>query len=64
MPFKSQAQRRKFYALKSEGKMTQKTIDRWDDETPKGIPKRLKKHASFISAFKDELNRLGVSHDA
>lgn len=44
--------------------MSQATIDRWEDKTPKGIPKRLKKHASFISAFSDELNRLGVSHDA
>ena len=57
MPFKSEAQRRKFYALKGEGKMDQKTIDRWDDETPKGIPKRLKKVAS---AFFDELEKLSA----
>lgn len=42
MPFRSQAQRRKFYALKSEGKMTQRKIDEWDDETPKDIPERVK----------------------
>ena len=45
MPFQSKAQRRKFYALKSEGKMTQAKIDEWEDETPKNIPERLEKKA-------------------
>lgn len=47
MPFKSNAQRRKFYALKSQGKMTQKTIDEWEQDTPKNLPERLKKKAFF-----------------
>lgn len=40
MPFKSEAQRRKFYALKKEGKMSQREIDKWESETPKNIPER------------------------
>ena len=41
MPFKSQAQRRKFYALKREGKMTQSKIDEWEKDTPKSLPEKL-----------------------
>lgn len=44
MPFKSEAQRAKFYVLKSQGKMDQKTIDEWESHTPKEIPKKKKKH--------------------
>lgn len=41
MPFKSKAQRRKFYALKNEGKMTQAKIDEWESKTPKNLPEKL-----------------------
>lgn len=41
MPFKSKAQRRLFYALKQRGLMSQKTIQRWEDKTPKRVPERL-----------------------
>jgi len=41
MPFKSKAQRRKFYALKAEGKMDQRTIDEWEAETSGGLPEKL-----------------------
>lgn len=55
MPFKSEAQRRKFYALKSQGKMDQKTIDEWEAETPDNIPKRVTKtgaeNMNFWSGF-------------
>lgn len=45
MPFKSQAQRRKFYALEKEGKMSKETVDKWESETgkaklPEKAPKR------------------------
>jgi hypothetical protein len=50
MPFKSKAQRRKFYALKREGKMDQKTIDQWESETKGKLPERVKK------AFKQTLS--------
>ena len=43
MPFKSKAQRRKFYILKKQGKMDQKTIDEWESETPENITEKKKK---------------------
>lgn len=42
MPFKSEAQRRKFYALKERGEMSQKEIDKWEEETPDNLPERVK----------------------
>jgi len=45
MPFKSEAQRRKFYQLKGQGSMSQKTIDEWEADTPKHLPERVKKAA-------------------
>jgi len=36
MPFKSEAQKRKFRQLVSEGKMSQETYNKWCDETPGG----------------------------
>lgn len=42
MPFKSQAQRAKFAEMVKQGKMSQKTFDEWNKETPAKIPKRLK----------------------
>lgn len=44
MPFKSQAQRKKFGALVAEGKMSKETFDKWNDETgDKKLPERVKK---------------------
>ena len=42
MPFESEAQRRKFYKLKEAGLMSQRTINRWEKETPKDkkLPER------------------------
>jgi len=46
MPFRSMAQRRKFYALKAQGKMSQSMIDKWEEHTPdKKLPERLHKNA-------------------
>lgn len=42
MPFKSEAQRRKFAELVKQGKMQQKTFDEFNQETPKHIPERIK----------------------
>jgi len=42
MPFKSEAQRRKFAAMVKKGEITQKTFDEWNSETPKNIPERKK----------------------
>jgi len=49
--FKSKAQRRKFYALKAEGKMTQKTIDEFEADTPDDIPERVKTASLFSESY-------------
>lgn len=42
MPFRSEAQKRKFAELVAQGKMSQKTFDEWSRNTPKGkLPERL-----------------------
>lgn len=53
MPFKSEAQRRKFYAMERRGEISKETLDKWVAETPKGkkLPKRLKKKASLILQY-------------
>jgi hypothetical protein len=43
MPFKSQAQRAKFYQLEKEGKMSKETIAKWESETPKKLPEKVAK---------------------
>ena len=44
MPFKSQAQRRKFAQLLVEGKISNETFEEWNRETgAKKLPERLKK---------------------
>jgi hypothetical protein len=42
MPFKSEAQRRKFASMVKSGEISQKTFDEWNSETPKKIPARKK----------------------
>lgn len=42
MPFKSNAQRRKFGEMVKKGQISQKTFDEWNNETPKKIPERVK----------------------
>ncbi|NCX94638.1 MAG: hypothetical protein EBX40_08175 [Gammaproteobacteria bacterium] len=43
MPFKSEAQRRKFGSMIKKGEISQKTFDEWNAETPKNIPERKSK---------------------
>jgi hypothetical protein len=46
MPFKSQAQRRKFAQLLVEGKISGKTFEEWNRETGgKKLPERVKRKA-------------------
>lgn len=46
MPFKSEAQRRKFHEMAARGEISQKTVDRWEADTPAGtLPERVKKAA-------------------
>jgi hypothetical protein len=47
MPFKSQAQRRKFAELLVQGKISGKTFEEWNRETgKKKLPERVKKRKS------------------
>ena len=47
MPFKSQAQRRKFAELLVEGKISNETFEEWNRETgSKKLPERVKRQAS------------------
>jgi len=43
MPFKSRAQRRKFYAMLNRGEISKATVKEWEAETPKGraLPERV-----------------------
>jgi hypothetical protein len=52
MPFKSKAQRRKFYAMADRGEISDATVERWEDETPKGkkLPERVKKAIQKLSS--------------
>lgn len=53
MPFKSEAQRRKFAEMVREGKITQETYDAWHSDTPKGkLPDRVAKPDKSMRAFK------------
>jgi hypothetical protein len=46
MPFKSQAQRRKFAQLLVEGKISNQTFEEWNRETGgRKLPERVKKKA-------------------
>jgi hypothetical protein len=47
MPFKSQAQRRKFAQLLVEGKISNETFEEWNRETgAKKLPERVRKASS------------------
>lgn len=47
MPFKSQAQRRKFAELLVQGKISAKTFEEWNRETgAKKLPERVKRKRS------------------
>jgi hypothetical protein len=61
MPFKSQAQRRKFYAMADKGEISKKTVEKWEDETPKGkkLPEKVKK-AMYDRGIVTALHQLGM----
>jgi hypothetical protein len=43
-PFKSQSQRRKFYAMEDKGEISKKTLNKWEKETKKKkLPERFGK---------------------
>jgi hypothetical protein len=53
MPFKSQAQRRKFAQLLVEGKISPQTFEEWNRETGgRKLPEHVKKKRGPVSATK------------
>jgi hypothetical protein len=53
MPFKSQAQRRKFAQLLVEGKISNETFEEWNRETGrKKLPERVKRKSKSKSTAK------------
>lgn len=66
MPFKSQAQRRKFYAMANRGEISKGEVKKWERETgDKKLPERVgKKEGALLSAFEDgaadALSRFGI----
>jgi len=55
MPFKSEAQRRKFYAMKSRGEISASTVKHWEDVTPKD--KKLPEHVKHAEIFQRSLEK-------
>lgn len=72
MPFKSEAQRRLFYAKAKRGEMSKATVKRWEDETPKKkLPERLHKNAQLGDTMHHALDgaaaavaKLGLTKEA
>ena len=60
MTFASKSQRRKFYALKAEGKMDQKTIDEWEKDTPEDLPEKVgsRRMRTVLNVFIDAQNQI------
>lgn len=49
MPFVSESQRRKFYAMANRGEISKKKVKEWEDATPdKKLPERVDKTAELF----------------
>ena len=58
MPFKSQAQRRKFAELLLKGKISNETFEEWNRETGSAtLPERVKRKANTKSTAKTKAKR-------
>lgn len=58
MPFKSNAQRKKFGELVKQGKLSQKEFDKWNSETKGNLPERIgKPEAKTAKKAKTPLRR-------
>jgi len=65
MPFKSQAQRRKFYAMANKGEIADATVKHWEDATgDKKLPERVTKKASYLKGTEAALEKLGFTKNA
>jgi len=62
MPFKSQAQRRKFAELLLKGEISNKTFEEWNRETGSArLPERLRAKASLKSKAKKRKSRTKIT---
>lgn len=53
MPFKSEAQRRKFYAMANRGEISKKEVNKWEEHTKdKDLPERVGKEEKKASLYK------------
>ncbi len=59
MPFKSEAQRRKFYAMANRGEISRDTVKEWENATPKDKKLPEKVSHAFSLGVADALARLG-----
>lgn len=61
MPFRSEAQRRKFYAMSSRGEISPSTVSAWESATPKGkkLPERVVKKA-YETGYNAALRHFGL----
>lgn len=57
MPFKSEAQRRKFGELVKQGKMSKETFEEWNKETAGHIPERVTQAPAKQKVHKSPLRR-------
>jgi len=62
MPFQSQAQRRKFYAMANRGEISRDTVKEWEDATPKGkkLPEHKKVKKAYETGAEAALELLGI----
>ena len=53
MPFKSEAQRKKFHVLADQGEMSQATVHKWEEHTPNKskLPEHVKKTAEVLATL-------------
>lgn len=65
MPFRSEAQRRKFYAMADRGEISAKTVQEWERETPKNqtLPERVKK-AAYTLGMRRAFDTLNITPGA
>ena len=59
MPFKSEAQRRKFHAMSNRGEISKDTVKKWEEHTgDKKLPERITKKAS--TEVQDHMQKVGA----
>jgi hypothetical protein len=63
MPFKSEAQRRKFYAMQERGEISKGKVKEYEEETKGNLPERVEKKEKHkkakMKAEKFQKNRKG-----